>query len=145
MNSGWLPWKRRHPAWQAGADGDVARAQELSEGLACDEGNYLRLVVAAVRGRYEEALAASVAFAARGRDFARWGVHESEIRKKFFDSPLPLALGGIVEEGLMFFVEDRPSWSSFGGVRIDGLVSHAFLSKRAWTLDFDRHRFVFSG
>jgi hypothetical protein len=85
------------------------------------------------------------AFAARARDLTGWGVPLSETRKKFFDSPLPLALGGIVEEGLMFYVEDRPSWSSFGGVRIDGLLSHAFLSRRAWTLDFDRRQFIFSG
>jgi hypothetical protein len=34
-------------------------------------------------------------------------------------------------------------WQSFGGVRIDGLLSHDFLKAYAWTLDFDRGRYVF--
>jgi hypothetical protein len=37
----------------------------------------------------------------------------------------------------------RPPWTSFGGVRIDGLLSHAFTQRYAWTLDFDRRVYSF--
>jgi predicted aspartyl protease len=84
------------------------------------------------------------AFMARAREFVSWGVPQADVRKKFFDSPLPLSLGPVTRAGLTFMVEDKPSWASIGGVRIDGVISHAFLSAYAWTLDFDRHLFVFS-
>lgn len=32
---------------------------------------------------------------------------------------------------------------SFGGVRIDGLISHGWLKRYSWTIDFDRREFVF--
>jgi hypothetical protein len=32
----------------------------------------------------------------------------------------------------------------FGGVRIDGLISHAFLKRYAWTIDFDARLYRFA-
>jgi hypothetical protein len=85
------------------------------------------------------------ALSAQTRSFRDWGVPRGDTRGKLFDAPLRLSLGEVSAENFMFHVDDRPAWSSFGGVRIDGLISHAFLSRRAWTLDFDRRLFVFSG
>jgi hypothetical protein len=31
----------------------------------------------------------------------------------------------------------------FGGVRIDGLISHAFLRRYVWTIDFEARQFRF--
>lgn len=33
---------------------------------------------------------------------------------------------------------------TFGGVRIDGLISHAFLKRYAWTIDFDSREYTFA-
>jgi hypothetical protein len=33
---------------------------------------------------------------------------------------------------------------SFGGVRIDGLISHAFLKRFVWTIDFDAREYRFA-
>ena len=33
---------------------------------------------------------------------------------------------------------------SFGGVRIDGLISHAFLKRFVWTIDFDTREYRFA-
>jgi hypothetical protein len=35
-------------------------------------------------------------------------------------------------------------WTSLGGIEMDGLISHAFLSRYAWTTDFARREYVFS-
>lgn len=34
---------------------------------------------------------------------------------------------------------------SFGGVRIDGLISHAFLQQYVWTIDLDWREYRFDG
>lgn len=83
------------------------------------------------------------AFQARANDLVAWGVPRAVTKQGFFDSPLPLSLGALTRAGLVVNVENRPSWASFGGVRIDGQLSHAFLSRYSWTLDFDRRVFVF--
>jgi Aspartyl protease len=63
----WLHWKRRSPAWQAWADGDIARASELSGDLPRDEGIHLRLLLAVIDGRYAEALEARETLSPRYR------------------------------------------------------------------------------
>jgi hypothetical protein len=42
-------------------------------------------------------------------------------------------------------VPDR-TWRAFGdwsGIRVDALLSHAFLKRYTWTIDFDRHVYLF--
>lgn len=60
-----------------------------------------------------------------------------------FEAPAPLRLGPLSQDHP--FVSTAPRrvpWSSFGGIRIDGLLSHGFLKRYAWTLDFDRSEFI---
>ncbi len=86
----WFPWKRLAPAWRAWADGDVARAGELSFDLEGDEGVYLRLLVAAVSGRYEDARAAHETLSPKYQ-------RQQEVRQALIDvmrhesAPSPLA------------------------------------------------------
>lgn len=77
--------------------------------------------------------------------YREWGVEPGLTTKRHFDCAGPIALGPL-EQGDQFCATTvaEPPWRSFGGVRIDGLLSHAFLSKYAWTIDFDRQRYVFS-
>jgi hypothetical protein len=62
-----------------------------------------------------------------------------------FDTDEPITLGPLRQRPHLVATAPgrRAPWASFGGVRIDGLLSHAFLSRYAWTLDFDRHEYTF--
>jgi hypothetical protein len=76
--------------------------------------------------------------------FQMWDVGKDATAKEYFESPRPISLGPIAQTNQFFVVTKNPSWLSFGGVRIDGLLGHGFLSKYAWTLDFDRRQYRFS-
>jgi hypothetical protein len=77
------------------------------------------------------------------RHYRRWGVPRPT---PHFATDGPVRLGSLSQGGQ--FVATTPTrrvpWRSFGGVRIDGLLSHGFLNSYTWTLDFDRHEYTFS-
>ncbi len=75
-----------------------------------------------------------------------YGYRPEEIKRGGFLSRHALSLGPLVQDGHAFHGGGNPGDKryEFGGVRIDGLLSHAFLKKYAWTIDFDRHVYVFS-
>ena len=75
-----------------------------------------------------------------------WGFDENELGKsRFFPTMYFLAVEGLVQKNtLIWYDVNLEKDRSFGGVRIDGLISHAFLSKYSWTIDFDRHEYIFS-
>ena len=62
----------------------------------------------------------------------------------FFESELPVSLGPLEQTNQYFTTTPKTIAEDLGGVRIDGLISHAFLKEYVWTLDFDRMRYVFS-
>ena len=66
-----------------------------------------------------------------------------EAAKTVFESRLPLALGPL-EQTNHLFLPGRVTPTRFGGVRIDALLSHAFLKRYAWTLDFANREYLFS-
>lgn len=76
--------------------------------------------------------------------YQEWGVDPESAKLRHFESPLPISLGPLTQKDQFFATVAKPSWTSFGGVRIDGLLSHAFLNQYAWTLDFDERRYVFA-
>ena len=84
------------------------------------------------------------AFTAPRDAFLEWGIDLAEVEKGVFESPLPLSLGPLQQTGLMLIVGRGEGWGTFGGVRIDGLLSHAFLKRYAWTLDFLNRRYIFA-
>ncbi|WP_171064746.1 retropepsin-like aspartic protease, partial [Actinomadura soli] len=77
---------------------------------------------------------------AGSRHYRTWGVPRALADRPHFDSPEPVSLGPLAQRHrLVATTRSRTTpWRSFGGVRIDGLLSHAFLKAYAWTLDFDR-------
>ncbi|MER5422214.1 retropepsin-like aspartic protease [Streptosporangium roseum] len=79
------------------------------------------------------------------REYRSWGVPRRLARPPHFASPSPVSLGGLEQrDRLVAAAPGRAMpWSSFGGVRIDGLLSHGFLGAYSWTLDFDLRRYVF--
>lgn len=82
---------------------------------------------------------------ATARRYRSWGVPRARAAGPHFDTDAPISLGPLRQQRQ--FVATAPGrrapWASFGGVRIDGLLSHAFLSRYAWTIDFDRHEYAF--
>ena len=55
-----------------------------------------------------------------------------------------LGLGSLVQHDLLGFYGVFPdAWREAAGFRIDGLVSHGFLRRYAWTLDFDSMAMTF--
>jgi hypothetical protein len=84
------------------------------------------------------------AFTAPRGSFLEWGFEEEKVGERVFESDKALGLGPLEQTGLLFLTGDNVSWDSFGGVRIDGLLSHAFLQQYAWTLDFSNRKYIFT-
>lgn len=86
------------------------------------------------------------AFTAPPNSFIKWGFKPEEVKKRVFDSHLPLILGPLEQEGHLVLAgkEEKDTWGKFMGVRIDGLLSHAFLKHYVWTIDFDEWIYIFS-
>ena len=82
---------------------------------------------------------------ATARQYRSWGVPAGRAAGPHFEADGPISLGPLRQEHHLVATAPsrRAPWESFGGVRIDGLLSHAFLSRYAWTLDFDRHEYTF--
>jgi len=56
-----------------------------------------------------------------------------------------LGIGDLIQHDLCGFVKDRNARRLLlDGIMIDGIISHAYLKNYTWTLDFDRHEFIFT-
>ncbi|MDH2430399.1 retropepsin-like aspartic protease [Sphaerisporangium sp. TRM90804] len=79
------------------------------------------------------------------RHYRSWGVPRDRAARPHFTLQAPVHLGPLRQDDQ--FAATTPTrrvpWSSFGGVRIDALLSHSFLNEYAWTLDFDHHEYTF--
>ncbi len=83
-------------------------------------------------------------FIAMRENYEKWGVASDDAAQRFFESELPLCLGPLEQVNQYFTTTPEPIAVNFGGIQIDGLISHAFLKKYTWTLDFERMIYVFS-
>jgi hypothetical protein len=82
-------------------------------------------------------------FLATTAQYREWGVDSGVATQRHFASPLPVSLGPLEQRDQFFATVANPTWGSFGGVRIDGLLSHAFLKRYAWTIDFAARQYRF--
>jgi hypothetical protein len=76
-----------------------------------------------------------------------WGLPQPA-SGRFAEIPQSIALGSVAQNGTTAFVVPDRTWRAFGdwsGIRVDALLSHAFLKKYAWTIDFDRRVYAFRG
>ena len=63
---------------------------------------------------------------------------------RFFETEKSIGLGELKQANtLIYYDKNGEKRRSFGGIRIDGLISHAFLSNYSWTIDFDKHQYIF--
>jgi hypothetical protein len=83
-------------------------------------------------------------FTATPEHYKKWGVKDDEATREFFECELPLSLGPLVQTYQYFTTTPRTIAENVGGLRIDGLIGHAFLKEYVWTLDFDRMCYAFS-
>ncbi|MFQ5817998.1 MAG: hypothetical protein ACE5H2_08615, partial [Terriglobia bacterium] len=83
------------------------------------------------------------AFTTSAEDFIGWGFDAGEVDKRVFEAHVGISLGPLEQTGHLC-VTSKERFGPFGGVRIHGLLSHAFLKRYAWTLDFVKRQYVFS-
>jgi len=76
----------------------------------------------------------------------RWGMNEDETKKGYFECRAPISLGALLQESSYIAIGPIGTIEKeLGGVRIDALLSNGFLGRYAWTIDFDRRVYIFSG
>jgi len=83
------------------------------------------------------------AFTATPSMYEQWGYDAEDVKRKWFKSRHSLALGSLKQEG-HYFTTSELDFGPYEGVKIHGLLSHAFLKKYAWTIDFSKRRYIFS-
>ena len=83
------------------------------------------------------------AFTTHPSMYEQWGYDSEKVRSKWFMSHLTLSLGPLVQEEHYFTTYDEPH-GPFEGVDIHGLLSHAFLKKYSWTIDFTERKYIYS-
>lgn len=72
------------------------------------------------------------------------GYGEDKLARRFVALHGALALGSLRQEGLLAIHKADYQPTSFGGVALHGMISHAFLEHYVWTIDFDTHTYGFS-
>jgi len=84
-------------------------------------------------------------FTASYESLLRWGFSEKDlVASRFFKTKYTLGTGDLEQfYTLVWYNKKLKKDRSFGGIRIDGLISHAFLSKYSWTIDFNKYQFIF--
>jgi len=85
------------------------------------------------------------AFTVSKEKLISWGFSESQLEKTtYLPTKDPLSVAGLhMENTLVWYDANLPHDRNFGGIRIDGLISHAFLSSYSWTIDFDMREYIF--
>jgi hypothetical protein len=81
-------------------------------------------------------------FTASTRQLRAMGITRRQLSAGVFEAQESLALGPLREDRPLVVVGAAGD-QAFGGMRIDGLISHAFLKRFAWTIDFDSRQYMF--
>jgi hypothetical protein len=74
-----------------------------------------------------------------------WGFDEAELAEPtFLPTGYSLGVAGLRQDNTLISYNPRLEKDrEFGDVRMDGLISHAFLKNYSWTIDFDKHEYTF--
>ena len=76
---------------------------------------------------------------ATSENLITWGLKH----KGVFRSTVKVSLGPKAQPDLFVEAKERVPGSKLGGVRIHGLLSHAFLQRYTWTIDFANQKYHF--
>jgi hypothetical protein len=96
--------------------------------------------------RGNDGITRQAAFLSSRDNYLGWGIEGDRMRKgqPVFSPGVKLALGPLSQPDHLFMKLGRIGWGSgYWGIRMDGLLSHAFLSQYSWTIDFDRMVYEF--
>lgn len=74
-----------------------------------------------------------------------WGFSAGAVATGLVESMRALSLGPLEQKGLLLLAGSKKVVSQIEGVRIDGLLSHAWLKRYSWTIDFTEGKYIFSG
>lgn len=84
-------------------------------------------------------------FTASKETLVKWGFKRSDLENSiFFPTTDSLGVPGLSQSNtLIWYDKNLEKNRSFGGVQIDGLISHAWLKNYTWTIDFDKMNYYF--
>lgn len=88
---------------------------------------------------------AQASFTASRDKLLQWGFDENKMKQTtFFPTSYALEVCGFSQPNtLVWYDHNLPKDRVFGGIRIDGLISHAWLKNYTWTIDFDQMKYTF--
>jgi hypothetical protein len=84
-------------------------------------------------------------FTASKESMLKWGYKSEElVENTFFQANESLGVDGLNQPNtLIWFDKNLIKDRNFGGIRIDGLISHAWLKNYSWTIDFENMEYTF--
>lgn len=84
-------------------------------------------------------------FTASKESLVKWGFDKSKLTESGFSlTKYTLEVGGLSQPNTLVWYDHKLEKDrNFGGIRIDGLISNAWFKKYSWTIDFDKHGFIF--
>lgn len=76
----------------------------------------------------------------------KWRFKKKELaQSSFLFTEYPLEVAGLRQPNtLIWYDKNLKKDRNFGGIRIDGLISHAWLKNYAWTIDFENMEYTFT-
>lgn len=75
----------------------------------------------------------------------QWGINRKHLKQSnVVPTEYSLTVAGLSQPDVPVYYDKnfKKDWT-FGGMRIDGLISHAWLKHYTWTVDFDRREYTF--
>jgi hypothetical protein len=83
-------------------------------------------------------------FMASAETLSGWGLGKRFSENVFIPTNLPLEIADLTQLNTLIWHDRnlKKNWD-FGGIHINGLVSHAWLKNYTWTVDFDRMEYTF--
>jgi len=85
------------------------------------------------------------AFSTSRDNLVAWDFSIDTVASGLVESTRALSLGPLKQKNLLLLAGNKNVLSQVEGVRIDGLLSHAWLKKYGWTIDFSERKYIFSG
>jgi len=84
-------------------------------------------------------------FTAAKESLIKWGFAPDRLKENsFFPTDYLLGITGLTQQNtLIWYDKNLEKDRNFGGVRIDGLISHSWLKNYSWTIDFDKMEYTF--
>ncbi|MGE5806817.1 MAG: hypothetical protein ACM34M_13580, partial [Ignavibacteria bacterium] len=85
-------------------------------------------------------------FTASREKLLSWGFDKSKLdQTKFFPTEYSIEIAGLSQPNtLVWYDQNLHEDRKFGGIRIDGLVSHAWLKNYTWTINFGKMEYIFT-